>query len=125
MTEPCTLVIFGSTGNLARNKLLPALYHLEAADRVHEKTRIIGFGRRRSTVRGDALRQGESPGGPSRGGVPVSREPGSARASRAALGDDACGRIERVALGRQPRRARRASRTAAGPVGGRAHRIRL
>jgi glucose-6-phosphate 1-dehydrogenase len=46
MTEPCTLVIFGSTGNLARNKLLPALYHLEAADRVHEKTRIIGFGRR-------------------------------------------------------------------------------
>ncbi|MCG6862567.1 MAG: hypothetical protein LJE70_15010, partial [Chromatiaceae bacterium] len=30
MTDPCSLVIFGSTGNLAGNKLLPALYHLES-----------------------------------------------------------------------------------------------
>ncbi|HHH46151.1 MAG TPA: hypothetical protein ENK53_03965, partial [Thiotrichales bacterium] len=26
--EPCTFVIFGATGNLSINKLLPALYHL-------------------------------------------------------------------------------------------------
>lgn len=46
MNEPCSLVIFGSTGNLSRVKLLPALYHLEAAGRLAEGTRILGFGRR-------------------------------------------------------------------------------
>ncbi|MEA3277996.1 MAG: glucose-6-phosphate dehydrogenase [Pseudomonadota bacterium] len=46
MIEPCSLVIFGSTGNLARNKLLPALYHLDAAGQLAEQTRILGFGRR-------------------------------------------------------------------------------
>ncbi|MEI6413169.1 MAG: glucose-6-phosphate dehydrogenase [Pseudomonadota bacterium] len=46
MFEPCTLVIFGSTGNLARHKLMPALYHLEAAARLPADMRIIGFGRR-------------------------------------------------------------------------------
>ena len=46
MTEPCSLVIFGSTGNLARNKLLPALYHLESAEKLSPATRILGFGRR-------------------------------------------------------------------------------
>jgi glucose-6-phosphate 1-dehydrogenase len=46
MTEPCTFVIFGSTGNLARTKLLPALYHLESADRLPEGCAIVGFGRR-------------------------------------------------------------------------------
>src|SRR4030067_653373 len=30
---PCSFVIFGATGNLASNKLLPALYHLGAAAR--------------------------------------------------------------------------------------------
>jgi glucose-6-phosphate 1-dehydrogenase len=46
MIEPCALVIFGSTGNLARNKLLPALYHLEGAGKLAPETRIVGFGRR-------------------------------------------------------------------------------
>jgi len=46
MSEPCALVIFGSTGNLARNKLLPALYHLEALGQLAPATRILGFGRR-------------------------------------------------------------------------------
>ena len=46
MNEACTLVIFGSTGNLARIKLLPALYHLERAGRLAPQTRILGFGRR-------------------------------------------------------------------------------
>ncbi|MBU0501143.1 MAG: glucose-6-phosphate dehydrogenase [Gammaproteobacteria bacterium] len=46
MTGPCTLVIFGATGNLAGIKLLPALYHLEAAGRLPEGLRILGFGRR-------------------------------------------------------------------------------
>ncbi len=43
---PCTFVIFGATGNLASNKLLPALYHLEAAGRLSESLSIIAFSRR-------------------------------------------------------------------------------
>ena len=31
MTEACSLIIFGATGNLAQLKLLPALFHLEVA----------------------------------------------------------------------------------------------
>lgn len=46
MTDPCTYVIFGATGDLARTKLLPALYHLDAADRLHPATRILAAGRR-------------------------------------------------------------------------------
>ncbi len=46
MSEPCTFVIFGSTGNLSQNKLLPALYHLDAAHRLPEAMRVVGFGRR-------------------------------------------------------------------------------
>ena len=41
-----TIVIFGATGNLARAKLLPALYQLELAGQLAEGTRIVGFGRR-------------------------------------------------------------------------------
>jgi len=43
---PCYFVIFGATGNLATDKLLPALYHLEAAGRIHEELRFIALARR-------------------------------------------------------------------------------
>ncbi|AFL72188.1 glucose-6-phosphate dehydrogenase [Thiocystis violascens] len=46
MLDPCTILIFGATGNLASHKLLPALYHIEAAERMHPASRILGFGRR-------------------------------------------------------------------------------
>lgn len=46
MIEPCTFVIFGATGNLAQNKLLPALYHLDSAARLPAGTAVLGFGRR-------------------------------------------------------------------------------
>lgn len=46
MNEPCTFIIFGATGNLARNKLLPALYHLESAGRLPPQMVIVGFARR-------------------------------------------------------------------------------
>ncbi len=45
-TDPCTYIIFGSTGNLARTKLLPALYHLEAVGCLPENMSILGLGRR-------------------------------------------------------------------------------
>ncbi|MCL5801059.1 MAG: glucose-6-phosphate dehydrogenase [Gammaproteobacteria bacterium] len=50
MIEPCTFVIFGATGNLSQNKLLPALYHLEQAARLPEGMVIMGFGRREWTT---------------------------------------------------------------------------
>jgi glucose-6-phosphate 1-dehydrogenase len=44
--EPCTYVIYGATGNLSRIKLMPALYHLDAANQLPEGTRIVAIGRR-------------------------------------------------------------------------------
>ncbi|MDJ0806225.1 MAG: glucose-6-phosphate dehydrogenase [Gammaproteobacteria bacterium] len=44
--DACTFVIFGSTGNLSRIKLMPALYHLEAAGRLPGNCRILATGRR-------------------------------------------------------------------------------
>jgi len=46
MMQPCSLVIFGATGNLARRKLMPSLFQLEEAGRLPEKMVIIAFGRR-------------------------------------------------------------------------------
>ena len=46
MLDPCTFIVFGATGNLARIKLLPAIYHLEEAGRIPEGSAIIGFSRR-------------------------------------------------------------------------------
>ena len=44
--DSCTFVIFGATGNLAQNKLLPALYHLEQAGRLPDGMSVLGVGRR-------------------------------------------------------------------------------
>ncbi len=46
MPQPCTYVIFGATGNLSRQKLMPALYHLEEAGKLSEQTAIMLLGRR-------------------------------------------------------------------------------
>jgi len=44
--HPCSFVIFGATGHLAATKLLPALYHLEAAGHLPEVTNFIAYARR-------------------------------------------------------------------------------
>jgi glucose-6-phosphate 1-dehydrogenase len=46
MNDPCTLVIFGATGNLSQIKLLPALYHLERGGHLAPSFQVVGFGRR-------------------------------------------------------------------------------
>lgn len=46
MSQPCTFVIFGATGNLSQVKLMPALYHLEVENRIPEGTVILCSGRR-------------------------------------------------------------------------------
>ncbi len=49
MIFPCSFVIFGATGNLATNKLLPALYQLEVAGRLPKNLNFYAFARRNWT----------------------------------------------------------------------------
>lgn len=44
--DPCTLVLFGATGNLARVKLYPGLFRLDMLGRFPEEMKILGIGRR-------------------------------------------------------------------------------
>ncbi|NNE90786.1 MAG: glucose-6-phosphate dehydrogenase [Verrucomicrobiales bacterium] len=44
--EPCTLVIFGATGDLTHRKLIPALYNLAADGDLPVGLQVIGFARR-------------------------------------------------------------------------------
>jgi glucose-6-phosphate 1-dehydrogenase len=40
--KPCDLVLFGTKGDLARRKLLPALYQLDKAELLADDTCVIG-----------------------------------------------------------------------------------
>ncbi len=56
--EPCIIIIFGATGDLANRKLLPAFYKLEADGLLHKESGIIAFARREKSneqFRKDAL----------------------------------------------------------------------
>src|SRR5688572_24442625 len=44
--EPCNFVIFGATGNLVQDKLLPALYQLEASGRFGAGLHFVAIARR-------------------------------------------------------------------------------
>ncbi|HEX8229319.1 MAG TPA: hypothetical protein VF826_08405, partial [Chloroflexia bacterium] len=44
--DPCVIVIFGVTGDLAHRKLLPALYNLAVERRLPANSAIVGFARR-------------------------------------------------------------------------------
>ena len=48
--EPCTLVIFGATGDLTHRKLIPALYNLAAEGALPPAITIVGFARRDKTT---------------------------------------------------------------------------
>ena len=47
--EPCTIVIFGASGDLTVRKLIPALYHLFIEGQMPESFRVVGFARREKT----------------------------------------------------------------------------
>jgi len=49
ITEPCTIVIFGASGDLTSRKLIPALYHLCKDKQMPPDFRVIGFARREKT----------------------------------------------------------------------------
>jgi len=44
--QPCTIVIFGASGDLTSRKLIPALYHLYKEKQLPQPFRILGFARR-------------------------------------------------------------------------------
>src|SRR4051812_27135970 len=44
--EPCALVVFGITGDLARKKLLPAVYDLANRGLLPTNFKLLGFARR-------------------------------------------------------------------------------
>ena len=48
--DPAVITIFGITGDLAKRKLLPALYDLVAEDMLPEKTTIVGLSRHDTTT---------------------------------------------------------------------------
>lgn len=54
--EPCTVVIFGATGDLTHRKLVPALYNLGVDGDLPPGTKIIGFARREKSD--DVFREG-------------------------------------------------------------------
>lgn len=47
--EPCTIVIFGASGDLTERKLIPALFHLFSDGQLPDQFRVIGFARRDKT----------------------------------------------------------------------------
>ncbi|HET7076232.1 MAG TPA: glucose-6-phosphate dehydrogenase, partial [Chloroflexia bacterium] len=47
--EPCTIVIFGATGDLTQRKLLPALYNLALDGLLPGAFNIVGVARRPKT----------------------------------------------------------------------------
>ena len=49
LLEPCTVVIFGASGDLTARKLIPALYHLFKEKQMPSEFRVVGFARREKT----------------------------------------------------------------------------
>ena len=43
--DPCTMVIFGATGDLTKRKLFPALYQLAAEHLLHPNFAVLAVGR--------------------------------------------------------------------------------
>jgi len=49
LVAPCSIVIFGASGDLTTRKLVPALYHLRKENQMPPEFRIVGFARREKT----------------------------------------------------------------------------
>ncbi len=47
--EPCSIIIFGASGDLTARKLIPAFYHLCKDKQMPPTFRVIGFARRDKT----------------------------------------------------------------------------
>src|SRR6266403_1778621 len=45
VTEPCTVILFGASGDLAKRKVIPALYDLAIHNALGPRYALIGFAR--------------------------------------------------------------------------------
>ncbi len=52
LNKACDLILFGTKGDLARRKLLPALYQLEKSGLLHADSQVIGVARDELTLDG-------------------------------------------------------------------------
>ena len=52
LPAPCTIVIFGATGDLTHRKLIPALYNIAADGELPPGTAVVGFARRDKSSEG-------------------------------------------------------------------------
>jgi glucose-6-phosphate 1-dehydrogenase len=48
--DPCAMVLFGATGDLAKRLVMPALYNLSRTKVLPEKFALIGVGRTKETA---------------------------------------------------------------------------
>src|ERR1700737_2019438 len=48
--DPCAMVLFGATGDLAKRLVIPALYNLSRTKVLPEKFALIGVGRTKETA---------------------------------------------------------------------------
>jgi len=55
VTEPCTVVLFGASGDLAKRKVIPAMYDLAVHNSLGPRYAIVGFAR--SPMTDDSFRQ--------------------------------------------------------------------
>jgi len=55
VTEPCTVVLFGASGDLAKRKVIPAMYDLAVHNSLGPRYAIVGFAR--SAMSDDSFRQ--------------------------------------------------------------------
>jgi glucose-6-phosphate 1-dehydrogenase len=55
VTDPCTVVLFGASGDLAKRKVLPAMYDLAVHNSLGQRYAIVGFAR--SAMTDDSFRQ--------------------------------------------------------------------
>jgi glucose-6-phosphate 1-dehydrogenase len=67
--DPVTIVIFGASGDLAKRKLIPALYHLYEAGCLPERFAIIGTSR--TAMTDEAYREAMAAALSERAGKPV------------------------------------------------------
>ena len=58
--DPCTVVIFGATGDLTHRKLIPALYNIAADGELPPQVAVVGTARREKTDEGFRTELGEA-----------------------------------------------------------------
>jgi len=56
VAEPCTVVLFGASGDLAKRKVIPAMYDLATHNALGPRYAIVGFARTAMTE--EAFREG-------------------------------------------------------------------